>query len=324
MSRQPEISIVVPLYNEAESVRLLVDEVRRALTDREWELLLVDDGSTDATGVLAEDVAREDSRVRAIRLARNYGQTKALQAGFDHVEGTVVVTMDGDLQNDPRDIPNLVDTLKTGYDLVAGYRAHRQDKLFTRRVPSRVANALVRRLTGVQIRDNGCSLKAYRRALVERLHLYSDFHRFIPALAAATAGARIAEVPVRHHPRKFGESKYGLSRVWKVVADLVTLKMLHSFRERPLAVFGGMALIAAGVATACAAASALGLMGVIANRPVVMSGLALLWFGVAFFLLLLGLIGEVSVRESNTSESQIMPLLSERRLRPSAGEDAAR
>jgi len=321
--KQPEISVVVPLHNEGESIRLLVEGVRSALESRDWELLLVDDGSTDDTGVLAEELAREDSRVRAVRLARNFGQTKALQAGFDHVSGAVVVTMDGDLQNDPRDIPGLVRTLESGYDLVAGYRADRQDRLLTRKMPSRVANMLVRRLTGVPIRDNGCSLKAYSKDLVERLHLYSDFHRFIPALAATTAGARITEVPVRHHARKFGESKYGLSRVWKVVADLLTLKMLHSFRERPLAVFSAMALVALFFAIVCAVVSGLGLIGVVVLRSVVVSGLAVLLFGVAFYLLLLGLIGEVSLREESTAGTQVAPLLREKRLR-AAGKRARR
>src|SRR5262249_38900390 len=210
MSVRPTLSVVVPLYNEQESLPGLVDAVRSALAgDRAWELVLVDDGSRDGTAAAAEKISAVDSRVRLIRLARNYGQTQAMQAGFDAVRGDVVVSMDGDLQNDPADIPMLVNTLEQGYDLVAGYRERRQDKGITPKIPSWVANRLIRAITTVPIRDNGCSLKAYRRDMLDRMHLYSDMHRFLPALAAATAGARITEVPVRHHARRFGQSKYG-------------------------------------------------------------------------------------------------------------------
>jgi glycosyltransferase involved in cell wall biosynthesis len=182
--------VVVPVFNESESLTRLVESVREALgSELDWELLLVNDGSTDGTGKLADRLSGEDPRIRPLHLARNFGQTAALQAGFENAVGEVVVTMDGDLQNDPADIPNLLAKLDEGYDLVAGYRVSRQDTLVTRKVPSAAANALIRRLTGVPIRDNGCSLKAYRREVVERLHLYSDLHRFIPAVAAATSGA---------------------------------------------------------------------------------------------------------------------------------------
>ena len=201
------LSVVVPLFNEAESVTPLVEAVRRALEEHgHWELVLVNDGSTDGTATIASQLAAVDRRVRVIQLARNYGQTSAMQAGFDHARGEVVVSMDGDLQNDPRDIPRLVAKLQEGYDLVAGYRKHRQDKLITRRIPSWVANRIIGWVTGVKIRDNGCSLKAYRRALLDRMNLYSDMHRFIPAVAVATAGAAIAEVPVAHHSRRYGVS----------------------------------------------------------------------------------------------------------------------
>lgn len=192
MSNRPSLSVVIPLFNEEESVGPLIDEVREALDPRpDWELVLVDDGSRDATVKIVEQRAREDARVRLIRLARNYGQTPAMQAGFDHARGEVVVSMDGDLQNDARDIPKLVEELDKGFDLVAGYRVARQDAVVTRKIPSWCANRLIRSITGVSIRDNGCSLKAYRRELLDRIHLYSDMHRFIPAVAAATAGARI-------------------------------------------------------------------------------------------------------------------------------------
>ncbi|MGH7622120.1 MAG: glycosyltransferase family 2 protein, partial [Gemmatimonadaceae bacterium] len=222
----PDLSVVVPLYNEEESVGPLADAVREALASVErWELVLVDDGSRDGTVRIAESLASADPRIVLVQLARNYGQTQAMQAGFDAARGRVVVSMDGDLQNDPRDIPLLIAKLEEGYDLVAGYRMRRQDKVITRKLPSWVANRIIIWLTGVRIRDNGCSLKAYRRDLLDQLHLYSDMHRFLPALAAATANARIAEVPVRHHARRFGTSKYGLSRIAKLLADLLTIKM---------------------------------------------------------------------------------------------------
>ena len=260
MSSARLVSVVIPLFNEEESVGHLADAVRGALDGLDaWELILVDDGSTDRTAEVAKGFAAEDDRIRVVRLARNYGQTPAMQAGFDHARGDVVVTMDGDLQNDPADIPRLVAKIGEGYDLVVGYRERRQDRLLTRKVPSWIANRIIRWLTGVAIRDNGCSLKAYRRELLDRIVLYSDMHRFIPAVSAGVAGARIAEVPVRHHPRRYGTSKYGLSRVAKVLADLVTITMIRWFRERPLLMFGIGAVMATAMAVAFAAAAVVAL-----------------------------------------------------------------
>ncbi|HEX6938522.1 MAG TPA: glycosyltransferase family 2 protein [Longimicrobiales bacterium] len=314
MSAGVSLSVVVPLFNEEESLEPLVAAVRRALGESAaWELLLVDDGSTDATPVLAARIAAADPRVRLIRLARNYGQTPAMQAGFDHALGEVVVSMDGDLQNDPADIPRLVERIRDGYDLVAGYRERRQDRLLTRKLPSWVANRLIRAITGVPIRDNGCSLKAYRRELLDRLHLYSDMHRFIPAVAAATAGARITEIPVRHHPRRFGRSKYGLSRVAKVLADLLTIKMIRSFRERPLALFGAAALAAVALGSAFAAATVVSWLHFQESKAnaMVFPAVALLWFGLALYLLLLGLVAEVALRERRHRLAEHPPLIRE-------------
>lgn len=308
------LSVVVPLYNEEESVAPLVEAVRDALAGvEEWELVLVDDGSRDRTVERVEAIAAGDPRVRLLRLARNYGQTPAMQAGFDHARGEVVVSMDGDLQNDPRDIPGLVAKLAEGYDLVVGYRQNRQDKLVTRKIPSWVANRIIRGITGVRIRDNGCSLKAYRRELLDRVHLYSDMHRFIPAVAAATAGARIAEVPVRHHARRFGRSKYGLSRVLKVLSDLFTITMIRSFRERPLAMFGLGALVAAffGFAFAAVAIVAILEFGPEKANAFVLPGAALLWMGLAFYMLMLGLIAEVALRQARLENADHIPVLHE-------------
>jgi glycosyltransferase involved in cell wall biosynthesis len=305
----PELSVVVPLYNEEESVGPLVDAVRDALAAQpSWELVLVDDGSRDSTAQVAGALAHADPRVVLLRLARNYGQTQAMQAGFDRARGRIVVSMDGDLQNDPRDIPLVVAKLEEGFDLVAGYRVRRQDKIVTRKIPSWIANRMIIWLTGVRIRDNGCSLKAYRRDLLDQLHLYSDMHRFLPALAAATANARIAEVPVRHHARRFGVSKYGLTRVAKLLADLLTIKMIASFRERPLVMFGLGALLSGLIATGFLSAWLWSLEDRGASldgspmNAYVLTGSALLCIALAVFLTMLGLIAEEALQTVRSEE----------------------
>ncbi len=311
---RPALSVVVPLYNEEDNVRPLVEAVREALGEAPpWELVLVDDGSRDRTAQVAAEVGRGDERIRLVQLARNYGQTQAMQAGFDAARGRIVVSMDGDLQNDPHDIPALVAKLEEGYDLVAGYRLRRRDKLLTRKLPSWVANRIIRAVTGVPIRDNGCSLKAYRRETLDRLHLYSDMHRFLPALAAATAAARIAELPVRHHPRRFGRSKYGLSRIVKILADILTLTMISWFRERPIVMFGIGAAGALALALGFAGAALLGITRVreeMANAYVFPAA-ALLWLMLACYLLMLGLVAEVAVWKDREREAPL-PLAVER------------
>jgi glycosyltransferase involved in cell wall biosynthesis len=293
----PALSVVAPLYNESQNVRPLVEWILQALTSfgESFEIILVDDGSRDATWneVLA---VTADSRVHGLRLGRNVGQTAAMMAGFDHARGAVVVSLDGDLQNDPRDIPALVSKLDEGYDLVCGWRQRRQDKLLLRKVPSWLANRLIRRLTGVPITDNGCSLKAYRRDLLDRISLYAEQHRFIPALSASV-GARIAEMPVRHHARKFGESKYGISRTVKVLIDLLTLKMITTFRSRPLVGFGVAAippLVAALIFGALWLIS-LTQFGPEKAGALVFPAAGLLWLGLAFYLFMLGLVAQVAL-----------------------------
>jgi glycosyltransferase involved in cell wall biosynthesis len=289
------LSITVPVYNEEESIGPLVDAVRDAMHgwSEGWELILVDDGSRDETAGAVAALAETDSRVRLVRLARNYGQSAAMQAGFDHARGEIIVTMDGDLQNDPRDIPALMRKLDEGFDLVAGYRQRRQDLLLSRRIPSWLGNVFVRAATGVRIRDTGCTLKAIRRELLDRLRLYSDLHRFIPALAVMIAGARIAELPVRHHARTYGRSKYGWSRITQVLVDLLTLVMLNRFREHPLRMFslaGLVAIVFALITSAMAAAAALdiGRFG----SPVILTALATCWLALGSFLVMTGLIAE--------------------------------
>jgi glycosyltransferase involved in cell wall biosynthesis len=314
---EPDLSIVVPVYNEEACIAPLVAAVRNALgSSGAWELLLIDDGSTDGTAAAITEIARNDFRIRLLRLARNYGQTPAMQAGFDHARARFVISMDGDLQNDPRDIPTLVEKLREGYDLVAGYRVRREDTLATRRIPSWVANRLIRAITGIAIRDTGCSLKAYRRELLDRMHLYSDMHRFIPAVAAATAGARIVEVPVRHHPRLFGQSKYGLSRVGKVIGDLLVIKMIQSFRERPLTMFCIGAAVAflfsfmfAAAWGACAAGTLLGTP--CHSDTMVMPTVSLLTLGLGWYLVMLGLIAQSLIQQSNSYPLRTMPIVKE-------------
>jgi len=310
-----DLSIVVPVFNEVENLRPLVHAVRQALVDIDaWELLLVDDGSTDGTRELARSLAQDEGPVRLISMARNFGQTAAMQAGFDAARGAVVVSMDGDLQNDPADIPRLLEKLGEGYDLVAGYRVDRQDTLITRKVPSWVANRIIAWLTGVSIRDNGCSLKAYRRELFDRVVLYSDMHRFIPAMAVATAGARVAEIPVRHHARRAGQSKYGLSRIWKVLSDLLAIKMISSFRNRPLVMFGLGAAIATGFAVVFFVLTLLSVPGGLREGMAytfVFPSIVLVWVTLAVYLLLLGLIAEVVIRGDRLSRDVPLPVARE-------------
>jgi glycosyltransferase involved in cell wall biosynthesis len=305
------------LYNEEENVPPLVEAVRGALrNDLAWELVLVDDGSRDGTATVASRLAEQDSRIRVGHLARNYGQTQAMQAGFDLATGDVIVSMDGDLQNDPRDIPRLVAKLEEGYDLVAGYRVRRKDHLLKRKIPSWIANRLIRFITRVDIRDNGCSLKAYRRWTLDRMPLYSDMHRFLPAMAAAMAGARITEIPVRHHARQFGSSKYGLSRIFKIMADLLTITLISWFRERPLVLFGIGALGAFALGTLFGIAS----IGSLANPygevadALVLPASMMLCFILGGFLLLVGLIAEVALRKAREDDGEVLPLAAERLL----------
>lgn len=269
----------------------------------DWELVFVDDGSEDRTAEAIEARMAAESRIRLVRLARNYGQSAAMQAGFDHVRGDLIVTMDGDLQNDPTDIRALVAKLDEGYDLVAGYRVRRQDMLVSRRLPSWAANALLRGVTGIPIRDSGCTLKVFRRALLDRLTLYSDLHRFIPALAVAVAGARVAQIPVQHHPRVFGRTKYGMSRVGKVLADLLTLAMLRRFREHPLRMFAVAGTAALTLALLTAAIALLAAWDwVEQGSVVVLSAVAVCWLALGGFLIMAGLIAESFVHVERESE----------------------
>jgi glycosyltransferase involved in cell wall biosynthesis len=239
---KPYLSVVVPLYNEEDNVKILFQELCSTidLLIKPYEIIFVDDGSLDKTfkhlkEIKIEQESNKDrlAEIRIIRFSKNFGQTAAMQAGFDQTRGDIIVSLDGDLQNDPADIPRMVDKLKEGYGVVCGWRKNRKDRTFTRIIPSKIANWLIAKITGIPIHDLGCSLKVYRHDVIKSVRLYSDMHRFIPAMVAMV-GARVTEMVVNHRSRKYGQTKYGLSRIWKVLFDMVTVKMLIHFYNRPI------------------------------------------------------------------------------------------
>ncbi|MGE4072048.1 MAG: glycosyltransferase family 2 protein [Lysobacterales bacterium] len=239
-----ELTITVPVYNERENVPILHQRIVAALEplQRSWELILVDDGSSDGSAAVLDEIAARDSRVTVLHLRRNYGQTAALMAGLDHARGQILVPMDADLQNDPKDIPKLLEKLDQGFDVVSGWRKVRHDHPIRRNMTSRLANALISRVSGVHLHDYGCSLKAYRREVLAGVKLYGEMHRFVP-IYASWNGARVTELPVEHHPRIHGESKYGLERVVKVILDLIVVKFLYRYANKPIYLFGGFGLL---------------------------------------------------------------------------------
>lgn len=296
----PDLSVIAPLYNEEESVGPLYRAIVGALEPMgmSYEILFVDDGSRDGTFGKAKELAEKDTCLRVIRFRRNYGQTPAMAAGIDHARGKILITMDGDLQNDPEDIPRFIEKIEEGYDIVCGWREKRQDKLITRKIPSIIANRLIGKVTGVPIRDNGCSLKAYRAEVIKAIPLYSEMHRFIPAMASI-AGSRIAQIPVRHHARKYGKSKYGLSRIYKVLLDLLTIKTVVSFASRPMLWFGGMSFLAA-FGSMITFAYAIALWSRSEGEPlVVLNGTSLLLGALAIFFLFAGALGEIAHKTGN-------------------------
>ncbi len=244
----PELSIVIPLYNEAENVEPLYAELSAALaeTGRSYEVLIVDDGSRDDSFARLKALHERDPRWRIIRFRRNFGQTAGFSAGFDAARGAIIITSDADLQNDPRDIPKLLAKMDEGFDIVSGWRKDRKEPFLSRRLPSLMANRMISSSTGVALHDYGCSLKAYRSEVIKSIHLYGELHRFIPAVASAI-GATVAEVPVNDRARRFGSSKYGISRTFRVFLDLITVRFLLGYSTRPLHVFGGIGLLMAGL-----------------------------------------------------------------------------
>ncbi len=302
----PAISIVIPVFNETDNVQPLHAEIVRAMEalGEPFEVLFIDDGSSDGSPEKLEQLAQQDNRVGVIRLARNFGQTAAMAAGFAHARGDVIVAMDADGQNDPADIGPMLKRLRDGYDVVAGWRYPRHDSYWTRLVPSMMANALIGRITGVRLHDYGCTLKVLRREVVQGLRLYGEMHRFIPALAD-DVGARIAEVVVHHRPRRFGTSKYGLSRTIRVILDLITVKFMSSYSTRPIQVFGVVGLVTGGIGaliTALLGFERIFLGIPLANRPIVWLGILLVLMGMQFITM--GLLGELLVRTYHESQGK--------------------
>jgi glycosyltransferase involved in cell wall biosynthesis len=307
-SPQLDLSVVVPIYNEAESIEALVQAIADAVAETNlcYEIICVDDGSKDGSTAVLTDLAQSRTDLKAVILRRNYGQTPAMAAGFESAAGKVIVTLDGDLQNDPADIPLLLSKLEEGYDLVSGWRIKRQDAALTRLLPSKIANIIIARVTGVKLHDYGCSLKAYRAELIADMNLYGELHRFLPALAYIE-GARITEVPVRHHPRRFGQSKYGLGRTIRVVMDLLTVYFMKKFLTRPMHVFGLGGIIS--LITGIAMGTYLTIVKLffdqnIGDRPLLILAVLLIITGVNLFCF--GLVTELLMRTYH--ESQRRPI----------------
>jgi glycosyltransferase involved in cell wall biosynthesis len=314
----PKVSLVVPVYNEEENLPLLYRRVVEALDPHgiSWELILVDDGSRDGSLTRARDLVGADERVVVLELRRNFGQTAAMAAGFDEARGEFVVTLDADLQNDPMDIPRLLAQAADGYDIVSGWRKNRQDDFMSRTLPSKLGNLLISSITGVRLHDYGCTLKVYRRDALVGLNLYGEMHRFLPALVAQQ-GARIIETPVEHHPRRFGVSKYGIGRTFKVILDLMTVKFLSSYSTKPIYLFGGAGLLLF--------AAGFGLVGVMTYLKFVHSvsmiltplpTLAAMFVILGMQSLMLGLLAELVIRTYHESQNKKIYLIRNSFRRP--------
>ncbi|MCD4654489.1 glycosyltransferase family 2 protein [bacterium] len=308
-----DISIVIPFFNEEESIRNLISAIYSAMDNQPWvyEIIAVDDGSRDSTWRVMSELATEDTRFRPILLRRNFGQTPALAAGLDRARGARIVTMDGDYQNDPLDIPVLMAKMDEGYDMVSGWRKDRQDPFFSKRLPSKLANLLIQKVTLVPVNDLGCSLKIYRREIIKDIQLYGELHRFLPVLAK-WAGAKIGEVPVRHHPRRFGESKYGLTRTVRVLLDLITVKFLMNYSTSPLRMFGGTGFFSISIGMLSLLAAIIMKLAGIQNlnrNPLLLVSVGAIIVGIQFILM--GLLGEINIRTYYESQSKPIYLIRE-------------
>lgn len=310
------LSVVVPVYNEVESIPQLHQAFHAAMdgrVDLGWEVVYVDDGSTDGSLAALETLARNDpARARVVELRRNFGQTAAIAAGIDHAEGEVIVLMDADLQNDPADIPQMLEKIDEGYDVVSGWRIKRQDTFTTRVLPSRIANWLISTVTGVHLHDYGCTLKAYRREVITGFRLYGEMHRFIPAYAHSV-GARMIEIPVRHHPRRYGRTNYGLARTFKVILDLFTVKFLISYANKPIYLFGGVGgvlILSSALALFYLLVRRLAIGTSVTRSPLFTTSALFLIMG--FQSILMGLIAELLVRTYH--EAQQKPTYTMRRI----------
>ncbi|MBA4395457.1 MAG: glycosyltransferase [Desulfobacca sp.] len=308
-----DLSVVTPFYNEAENIPGFFEELCQVLeaTGLTWEILAIDDGSTDATFSLLKGEALQRSQVKAVQLRKNFGQTAALSAGFDLAKGDIIITMDGDLQNDPRDIPSLIAQIREGYDIVSGWREKRQDPFLSRRLPSIIANRMISWVTGVKLHDYGCTLKAFKKEVAKNIRLYGELHRFIPAIAS-WMGVIIAEIPVNHRSRKFGRSKYGISRTIRVLLDLITVKFLLTYSTRPIHVFGLWGILSGliGFGLACYLTIQRIFFAIpLANRPILLLAILLIFIGIQFISM--GLLGELQVRTYHESQGKPIYYLKE-------------
>jgi len=293
-----DLSVVIPIYNERESMGKLYENLNEALSkmNLKYEVLLIDDGSIDGTFNELLKIHRKNKLFKIIRFRKNFGQTSAISAGFNYAEGEVVITLDADLQNDPRDIPVLLNKMNEGYDIVSGWRKNRKDRAVTRRFPSIVANKIISKLTGVRLHDYGCTLKAYRKEVVKNINLYGEMHRYIPAIAS-WMGVKVTEVPVIHHSRKYGKSKYGVSRTIKVILDIITVKFLLSYSQSPIQMFGLLGLfsgIVGFIVTAYLIIMRLFFNQPLADRPLFILSIFMIFIGVQ--LITIGLLAEVLIR----------------------------
>jgi len=305
----PKLSVIVPFYNEEDSIGPMHEAIVTAVEalDIAFEMVFVDDGSRDGTALRGEEIARRDPRVRFVKFRRNYGQTAAMAAGIEYASGEILVTMDGDLQNDPGDIGDFLAKMAEGYDIVVGWRHKRQDKLVSRKIPSKIANWLIGKVTGVPITDNGCSLKAYRASLIKNIPLYSEMHRFIPAMASI-AGPRIAEIKVRHHARQFGRSKYGLSRIYKVLLDLLVIKTVASFTARPLLWFSLLCLPLMAIGLVTLIAGLLAAMPSNGSMSLPLTGTGIIFLSAVLMLMASGTLGELIYRLGDVRPEQFARL----------------
>ena len=303
---QLELSVVIPIYNEQDNIEQLYRDLKQVLEGlaKSYEIVAVDDGSTDSSFEVLRELHRGDDLLKVVRLRRNFGQAAAFAAGFDRAVGEIIVSMDADLQFDPADISKLLDKISEGFDIVSGWRADRRETFLTRRLPSMAANWLISRITGVELHDYGCSLKAYRSEVIRNVRLYGELHRFIPALASSI-GVHLAEVPVSHYPRRHGKSKYDLSRTLTVILDLLTVKFLLSYATRPMHVFGLLGMLSFAVGTVIAAYLSfirLFLGSPIANRPLLFLAILLIFVGVQ--LVTMGLLGELTIRTYHEAQGK--------------------
>ena len=299
-------SVVIPVYNEETNVRLLIPQLKDALDrlGKSYEVLFVDDGSSDQTNAILTEAAAKYPELKVITLRRNFGQTAAMSAGFDAAVGDVILPMDGDLQNDPNDIGRLLQKIEEGYDVVSGWRINRQDKYWTKRLPSNIANRIISKITNVHLHDYGCTLKAYRREVLQSVELYGEMHRFIPALASLV-GVKVTELPVNHRAREHGKSKYNLSKTVRVILDLITVKFLLSYSTRPIQIFGLVGLV--GIASSIAMMLGVGYSKIAYDATVSNNSFFLL--AVIFFLLggqfiAMGLLGEIIVRTYHEAQNK--------------------